>query len=93
VARWSNDAGAIQKDSPMNTPFFNGRRRRGGRPFLQSLRKFLGLNKSASAGIPSGSHLHSPTRQKTEEEKKEFMRRKYAGLMMAHQAWVDDLED
>ena len=77
----------------MNTPFFNGRRRCGGRPFLQSLRKFLGLNKSASAGIPFGFNLHSPNRQKTEEEKKEFMRRKYAGLMMAHQAWVDDLED
>ena len=78
----------------MNTPRFNGRRRRGGRPFLQSLRKFLGLKKAASSsGMPSGSHLHSPTRQKTEEEKKEFMRRKYAGLMMAHQAWVDDLED
>ena len=77
----------------MNTPFFNGRRRLRERSFLQSLRKFLGLKKAASAGMPSGSHLHSQTRQKTEEEKKEFMRRKYAGLMMAHQAWVDDLED
>ena len=77
----------------MNTPFFNGRRRLGGRSFLQSLCKFLGLKRTASAGLPSGPHLHSPTSQKTEDEKKEFMRRKYAGLMMAHQAWVDDMDD
>ena len=77
----------------MKTSLFNGRRRRGGRPFLQSLRKFLGLKKAAPSAPLSAAPLYSQTRQKTEEEKKEFMRRKYAGMMMAHQAWVDDHDE